>query len=70
MRDAFSDAAWALRTHGGDLDANEVMVRINAELGRNYPEIEIENALDRLVAQGPAVKNGSTYRWVAAAHGR
>ena len=41
MSDLWHDTVFALRTHGGDLSANEVVVRIYGEVGHNYSENEV-----------------------------
>jgi len=65
----FNESAWALRSSGSAMTAQEVCGTINSQLGRSWSESEISRALDELVRNGLASRSRTGgYQWIAPTH--
>ena len=66
----FNESAWALRTSGAAMTADEVCTTINAQLGRAWSQSEIARALDELVRNAVATRDrAGRYQWLPSVSG-
>ncbi len=66
----FNESAWALRTNGNVMTAEEVRKTINGQLERSWSDAEISRALDELVRNGLAsTDRAGGYQWIASTRG-
>ena len=61
----FNESAWALRTSGVPMTADEVCRTVNAQFERSWPLSDISRALDELVRNALATSDTTGhYQWI------